>query len=66
LSRAYFETGDQNKGNFAFEKALAALLEVRNSTFQVSGLSDLSKLSEEFGIDATDVHREMLKSVVGY
>ena len=66
LSRAYFETGDQNNGILAFEKALAALLEVRNSTFQVSGLSDLSKLSEGFGIEVTDVHREILKGLVGH
>jgi len=66
LSRAYFETGDQNNGILTFEKALGALMEVRNSTFQVSGLSDVSKLSGEFGLEMTDAHREMLKSVVGY
>ena len=66
LSRAYFETGDPIEGASSFDKAMAALLEVRNSTFRVSGLSDLSKLAEEFGLEVTDAHREILKSVVGH
>jgi tetratricopeptide (TPR) repeat protein len=65
LSRAYFEAGDSIEGSASFDKAIAALLEVRNSTFQVSGLADLAKISGEFGLEVMDVHREMLKGVIG-
>lgn len=54
LSRAYLAKGDQAGATRAFDDAMTTLLEIRNSNFRVSGLTEMSKLREEFGVELTE------------
>jgi tetratricopeptide (TPR) repeat protein len=61
LSRAYLAKGDVAAATKSFDNAMATLLEVRNSNFRVSGLTDLSKLQEEFAVELSEQQAEILR-----
>jgi hypothetical protein len=61
LSRAYLAKGDQSRAANAFDDAMTTLLEIRNSNFRVSGLAELSKMQEEFGVELSEQQAEILR-----
>jgi tetratricopeptide (TPR) repeat protein len=61
LSRAYVAKGDQSRAASAFDDAMTTLLEIRNSNFRVSGLAELSKMQEEFGVELSEQQAEILR-----
>lgn len=64
LSKVRFDNGDRASSSQSFEKALNVLLEVRNSNFKVSGLTEMGRLREEFEIELTDERLALIRQLL--
>jgi hypothetical protein len=54
LSKLYHLNGEPEKRDACFDDAMAALVDVRNSNFKVTGLAELSKMQDEFDLRMND------------
>ena len=61
LIKARFDNGDESKAHELFDKMMHVLLDVRNSNFKISGLAELSKISDAFSLGMSDQRLESLR-----